>query len=145
MDNTVIGCSAVIIRLPKSLVARSSNREPLLGAIFRMFFFLLKFRHKFCSVLILHIDCNTAREIGILNSRKEKLYRCLNAFSAGLSGFFFIFTFCHLANLNKMLGLTVRCAVRTNYKPLHVELELKATLFYGILLPFSELYIFITC
>jgi len=43
-----------------------------------------------------------------------------------------------------MLGLTVRCAVHTNYKPLYVELELKAALFHGTLLHFSELYIFDT-
>jgi hypothetical protein len=43
-----------------------------------------------------------------------------------------------------MLGLTVRCAVYTNYKPLYVDLELKAALFHGTLLPFSELYSFVT-
>ena len=43
-----------------------------------------------------------------------------------------------------MLGLTVRCAVHTNYNPLYVELELKAALFHGTLLHFSELYIFVT-
>ena len=56
----------------------------------------------------------------------------------------FIFPFCHLAYPNKMLGLTVRCAVHTNYKPLYLDLELKAALFHGTPLPFSELYIFIT-
>jgi len=40
-----------------------------------------------------------------------------------------------------MLGLTVRCAVHTNYKPLYVELELKAALFHGTPQHFSELYI----
>jgi len=38
----------------------------------------------------------------------------------------------------------MRCAVHTNYKPLYVELELKAALFHGTLLPFSELYGFVT-
>jgi len=42
-----------------------------------------------------------------------------------------------------MLGLTVRCAVRTNYKPLYVELDLQAALFHGTPLHFSELYIFV--
>ena len=43
-----------------------------------------------------------------------------------------------------MLGLTVRCAVHTNYKPLYVVLELKAALFHGTPLHFPELYIFVT-
>jgi hypothetical protein len=43
-----------------------------------------------------------------------------------------------------MLGLTARCAVHTNYKPLYVELELKAALFHETSLPFSELYSFVT-
>jgi len=44
------------------------------------FFFLLISKYKFCIVLSLHIDDKTVRDSGILNSRNENLYHCLNAF-----------------------------------------------------------------
>ena len=110
-----------------------------------LYFLLLKSKYKCCTELRRrYFDYNAVRECGILKSRNENLYHCLNAFFKWLIWIYFIFALCYLAYLSKMLGLTVRCVVQTNYKPLYVELELKSALFYGTLLPFSELYIFVT-